>query len=152
MAQNILNQFILYHNWAGFSTFVYFSTGQYIPASRHYYYTNNRYHARFPPQSKDILTKIDQLKEIEEEERITVRQNRSKECGYTGLSIFHRLWPLYGFCYDKDLVFDEMHTVQLNVVKEALDHLLCDEAQPVDWSEVDRRLHKLPWTAGIFLN
>ena len=45
-----------------------------------------------------------------------------------------------------------MHTVLLNVVKEALDHLLSDEAQPVDWSEVDRRLQKLPCTAGIFMN
>ena len=63
----------------------------------------------------------------------------------------HRLWPLYGFRYDKDLVFDEMHAVQLNVVKEALDHLLSDEDHPVDWCEVDRRLQQLPWTAGIYL-
>lgn len=44
-----------------------------------------------------------------------------------------------------------MHTVQLNVVKEALDHLLSDEDHPVDWCEVDRRLQQLPWTAGIQL-
>ena len=42
-----------------------------------------------------------------------------------------------------------MHTVQLNVVKEALAHLLSDEDHPVDWCEVDRRLQQLPWTAGI---
>lgn len=134
-----------------FTTFLYFPTGVYFPASRHYYYTNNRYHARFPPQSKDILTKLELLKEIEEEERVTVRENRARECGSTGLSIMHRLWPLFGFRYDKDLVFDEMHTVQLNVVKEALDHLLSDEDNPVDWCEVDRRLWQLPWTAGIYL-
>lgn len=87
------------------------TTSVYFPASRHYYYTNNRYQTRFPPQSKDIVTKIELLKEIEEEERVTIREQRSKECGYTGLSILHRLWPLYGFRYDKDLVFDEMHTV-----------------------------------------
>ena len=46
-------------------------------------------------------------------------------------------------------MFDEMHTVQLNVVKEALDYLLPDEDNPVDWCEVDRRLQQLPWTAGI---
>ena len=44
-----------------------------------------------------------------------------------------------------------MHTVQLNVVKEALAHLLSDEDHPVDWCEVDRRLQQLPWTAGIYL-
>jgi len=37
-------------------------------------------------QSKDILTKIELLKGIEE--RITVRKNRSKECGNTGLFNF----------------------------------------------------------------
>jgi len=133
----------------GFSVFSLI--GVYFPASRHYYYTNNRYQTRFPPQSKDIVTKIELLKEIEEEERVTIREQRSKECGYTGLSILHRLWPLYGFRYDKDLVFDEMHTVQLNVVKEALGHLLSDEDHPVDWCEVDRRLEQLPWTPGIYL-
>ena len=129
-----------------------FFIGEYFLASRHYYYTNNRYHTRFPPESKDILTKIALLNEIEQEERVAVRENMSKECGYTGLSIMHLLWPLYGFRYDKDLVFDEMHTVQLNVVKEALDHQLFDEDNPVDWCEVDRRLQQLPWTAGINLN
>ena len=44
-----------------------------------------------------------------------------------------------------------MHTVQLNVVKEALEDLLSDDDHPVDWCEVDRRLQKLPWTAGIYL-
>ena len=134
-----------------FNFFCVFPIGVYFPASRHYYYTNNHYHKRFPPQPKDIVTKIELLKEIEEEERVAVREQRSKECGYIGLSILHRLWPLYGFHYDKDLVFDEMHTVQLNVVKEALDHLLSDEDHLVDWCEVDRRLQKLPWTAGIYL-
>ena len=126
-----------------------FLIDEYFPASHHYYYTNDRYHTRFPPESKDILTKIALLNEIEEEERVTVRENMSKECGYPGLSIVHRPWPLYGFRYDKDLVFDEMHTVQLNVVKEALHHLLSDEDNPVDWCEVGRRLQQLPWTAGI---
>ena len=119
-----------------------------MPASRHYYYTNNRYQARFPAPCKDVITSLALLREISEEERITTRENKSRECGYTGLSIMHRLWPLYGFRYDKDLVFDEMHTVQLNIVKEAINRLMADEDNPVDWTEVDRRLELLQWTAG----
>lgn len=86
------------------------------------------------------MTSLEHIKEIDEEERNTVRENLAKESGYTGLSIMHRLWPLYGFCYDQDLVFDEMHTVQLNIVKAAVDRLMRDEDHPIDWGEVDRRL------------
>lgn len=100
-----------------------------------------------------------QLREIEEEERVTVKKEMAKQTGYTGLSILHRLYPLYRFVYDKDLVFDEMHTVQLNVVKKALTHLLhgCQNgadnppAQEIDWQEVDRRLDAIPWTSGTKL-
>lgn len=71
-----------------------------------------------------------------------MRENLAKECGYTRLSILHRLLPLYGFCYAKNLVFDEMHTVQLNIVKAALDRLICDEDHPIDWEVVDRCLQE----------
>ena len=94
------------------------------------------------------MTNLLRIGEIDEE-RVTVRENLAKECGYTGLSNLHRLWPLYGFCYDKDLVFDEMHTVQLNIVKTALDRLIPDEDHPIDRETVDRRLQEFPWTAGI---
>lgn len=127
------------------------SKGVYIPASQHYYYPDNRYQAHFPPQSKDILTNLELLTEIEEEERVTVKLNKAKECGYTGLSIMHRLWPLYGFKYDNDLLHDEMHTVQLNIVKAAVDHLRTNEDNPVDWEEVDRRLEQFPWTSGTYI-
>lgn len=128
---------------------IFLNTGTYFASQRHYYFTNNRYQARFSPPSKSILTNLQCIREINEEERVTVRENLAKECGYTGLSILHRLWPLYGFCYDKDLVFDEMHTVQLNIVKAALDRLIRDEDHPIDWETVDRRLQEFPWTAGI---
>ena len=80
---------------------IFLNTGTYFASQRHYYFTNNRYQARFSPPSKSILTNLQRIREINEEERVTVRENLAKECGYTGLSILHRLWPLYGFCYDK---------------------------------------------------
>lgn len=97
------------------------------------------------------MTCLDLIKEIDEEERITVRENHARECGYTGLSIMHRLWPLYGFRYDEDLLFDEMHGIQLNVVKAAVHRLMQDENHPIDWEEVDRRLEQFPWTPGILV-
>ena len=61
-----------------------------------------------------------------------------RDTGYTGLSVLHRLYPLYGFLYD------EMHTISLNVVKNALLDLLDDEANGIDWSIVDDRLDHIP--------
>ena len=76
--------------------------------------------AHFPTEKKSIMDNLELLHKIASEERISVRQQLSKESGYTGLSILHRLYYLYGFLYDRDLVFDEMHTVHLNLVKNAL--------------------------------
>lgn len=88
-------------------------------------------------EDKSILDSIEILKEIEEEERITVKQEKSKNTGYTGLSIFHRLYPLYQFLYDKDFVYDEMHGIQC---------LLESEDEDLNWQVVDERLQTFPWT------
>lgn len=44
-----------------------------------------------------------------------------------------------------------MHTVQLNIVKAAVDRLMRNEDHPIDWGEVDRRLEEFPWTAGGYM-
>lgn len=63
------------------------------------------------------------MKDIEEEERISVKQAKAKNAGYTGLSILHRLYALYGFEYDRDLVYDELHAFSLNIVKNHIQFL-----------------------------
>ena len=88
---------------------------------------------------------FDALCEIEEEERSTVRQKRAKECGYTGLSILHRLNALYGFEYDRHMVYDELHGISLNAVKNHIAFLKADEDDPLDWKGVDGQLHRIPW-------
>ena len=40
----------------------------------------------------------------------------AKGTGFTGLSILHKLYETYGIDILKDLVFDAMHNVALNVV------------------------------------
>ena len=118
------------------------------------YYPEFGKQARFPAQSKNILKCIELATEIEEEERITVKQQRAKTCGYTGLSILHRLYPLYQFRYDQHLVFDEMHVVSLNVVKAAIQALKDQNEEGndnIEWEEVDRRLDRIPWTPGMFV-
>ena len=118
----------------------------YIPETNHYYYPNFRKQARFPAEKKSIMDNLELLYKIASEERTSVRQQLSKESGYTGLSILHRLYYLYGFLYDRDLVYDEMHTVHLNLVKNALKNLKENEENEVDWATADKQLNDFPWT------
>ena len=120
--------------------------GVFVPASNHYYYPSFRLQGRFPTEEKSILDSLEVLKDIEEEERITVKQEKSKNTGYTGLSIFPRLYPLYHFLYDKDFVYDEMHGLPLNVVKRQIQCLLESDDEDLNWQVVDERLKSFPWT------
>lgn len=87
-----------------------------------------------------------EMEKIEQEERITVAANMSKECGFTGLSQLHRLYNLYNFDILRDLVFDVMHLVPLNLVKRRLDYLISNELIIVD--NLDSALKDIPWTRG----
>ena len=81
---------------------------------------------------------------VDAEDRVSVRANLAKETGFTGLSILHRLYYLYGFNVLCDLVFDAMHNIPLNVVSNHLHHswwgnyITC-------WNW---RLKIVPWTPG----
>jgi hypothetical protein len=44
-------------------------------------------------------------------------------------------------------VYDEMHTISLNIVKSALLDLLNDEDSGIDWNIVDQRLNNMAWTS-----
>ena len=118
----------------------------YIPERCHYYYPNFRKQGRFPAEKKSILNNLDTIDEIDAEERVSVRKEMARDSGYTGLSILHRLHPLYGFLYDEHMLFDEMHTFSLNIVKSALLDLLDDEDSSIDWNVVEERLKNMPWT------
>lgn len=45
-----------------------------------------------------------------------------------------------------DFVYDEMHTIYLNIVKNAILNLKEDEGNRVDWQTADERLNNFPWT------
>ena len=89
------------------------------------------------------------MKEIDQEERPSIRANRSKETGFTGLSILHQLNSLYGFNVMQDLVFDAMHNIPLNVASHHL-HYYFNEGI-LKKQDVDKNLKKVPWTAGIYI-
>ena len=57
------------------------------PNGTHYYYGQNRFHARFPWEDRNLEVEIAKIKEAADEHRPTFRERLSRESGYTGLSI-----------------------------------------------------------------
>lgn len=95
-------------------------------------------------EDNSILDSLEILKEIEEEEQITVKQEKSRNTGYIGLEIFHRLYPLYQFLYDKNFVYDKMLGIPLNVVQQQI--RLESDDKNLNWQVVDEQLQTFPWT------
>ena len=117
------------------------------PTSTHYYYVDYRYHARYPFATKDLGEIIDTMNYIEVEERPSIRKSKAKSTGFTGTSILHRLHAAYGFNILRDLVFDAMHNVPLNVVSHHLRRYL--DMDLISKQVIEERLEAVPWTSGM---
>lgn len=120
--------------------------GQHLRDSenKHMYYGENRFHYRYPWETREMSTSLTDLYDIENETRISVRKHMSSELGFTGVSILHKyLNPLYGFDVCKHLVYDVFHTVCLNVVKNQAERLV--ELEMVDKSYLDKQIKYFPW-------
>ncbi|KAL5467065.1 hypothetical protein EMCRGX_G031241 [Ephydatia muelleri] len=115
--------------------------------STHYYYGNYRYHSRYPSDERDLNMFVQTMKDIECEDRPTVHATMARESGFTGLSILHRLYAAYGFNILKDLTFDAMHDVTLNIIHHHLLRYL--EAGILSRNEIDVRLAAIPWTSEL---
>ena len=111
------------------------------------YYTKFRFHFCHPWSERLLSEAVEDMKRVDNEERITVRQRLASQTGFTGLSILHRLYHLYKFDVLKDLVFDTMHTLVLRIINRHLQHYndLCLLKSPI----VRKRLLAMPWTASI---
>ena len=79
-----------------------------------------RYHSRYPSDERDLNMFVQTMKDIECEDRPTVHATMARESGFTGLSILHRLYAAYGFNILKDLTFDAMHDITLNIIHHHL--------------------------------
>ncbi len=89
------------------------------------------------------------MQAVEGEDRITVRTAMAKECGFTGLSVLHRLNQLYGFDVLRDMVYDSMHNVPMNVVGQHLHHYVQNGFYSnTNKALVEQRLSAMPWSSG----
>jgi len=121
-------------------------TGERYQFTSQYYYGNYCYYSRFLLPQKNLASCIFDMKRAEEEDRISVRASIAKETGFTGLSILHRLYHLYGFNVLIDTVFDAMHNLPLNFGLHYM-HYYFDE-EIMSKQEVYQRLMTIPWTKG----
>lgn len=113
-------------------------TGTINPAGgSHYYYGQNRLHARFPWEERELAAELTKIKEIAEEHRSSVRERWCRESGYTGLSILNCLYKLYGFDVIKDMVFDIMHNLPLNIVGNYFKDLIAEKNLMLRWQMKD---------------
>ena len=85
-----------------------------------YYYGDARRQCRYPPEQRQLLTELPIMKSIAAEDVQSLRTATSRDTGYTGLSILHRFHDLHGFGVLKDLVFDAMHNLLLNIARQHL--------------------------------
>ena len=60
--------------------------------------------------------------------------------------MLHRLYPLYGFDVLRDSVFDAMHLLPLNVVKNNIERWISKDYFAK--KDLDNNLAKMPWTTG----
>ena len=109
-----------------------------MEAQKHYYYPGFREQLRFPPEKRDVAEELPLMFEIEQEERVTVRERRSRESGFLGVSLLHHLDRLYKF--------DVMHLVPLNLVKRRFEYFLSNSL--LDTKRLQPVLEKIPWTQG----
>ena len=113
---------------------------------KHNYCPNFRKQYRYPYQKRLLKEELPVMKALEKEERPTYFQRISKENGLLGLSVLHRLHPLYGFVVLRDSVFDAMHLLPLNVVKNNIERWISKDYFAK--KDLDTNLAKMPWTTG----
>lgn len=89
---------------------------------------------------------IPKMIEVEQEERRTVFENLSREIGFLGVSLLHRLNALYGFDVLQDVVFDAMHLISLNIVKRRVQYWLSNGILVKE--QFGERLKRMAWSKG----
>jgi len=83
--------------------YVYNYIGERNPLVTNYYYVNFCYYNHHPWPARELQSSLLKMKELELEDLPSVRKNKAKESGFTGISILHTLNTLYGFDVIKGL-------------------------------------------------
>ena len=123
-------------------------TGKQSEHSYHYYYGDNRFHCRYPWESRNVELEQENFYDLDNETCTFVRKRLSSDKGFTGTSLLHKyLYPLYGFDVLQHTVIDIFHTIPLNLCKNQVQRLL--ELELLDKTYLDEQIKNFPWTTDL---
>ncbi|MCO5612716.1 hypothetical protein L7F22_066985 [Adiantum nelumboides] len=89
-----------------------------------YVYSNNRLQGRPPPTKRKVE---DMLEALYMSRRVRTKKQKEEtlaDAGLVGDSYLWRMFHLYGFDLSRDLVFDTMHILSLNLFKKFIEALV----------------------------
>lgn len=93
---------------------------------RRYVYDENRRQGRYPAQKR---VAEEMWQSIRLSKRATLKEKKEevlRDAGLSGESILWKLYHLYGFDISKDLVYDVMHVLSLNLFQKYIRKLMVD--------------------------
>ncbi|MCO5594524.1 hypothetical protein L7F22_048556 [Adiantum nelumboides] len=107
-----------------------------VNGTQRYVYNNNRFQGRYPPPKRNVDELWHALKMAK---RCTTKEKAEdtlRDGGLAGESVLWRLYHLYAFDISKDLVFDVMHVLSLNLFQKYIKHLMSSAS-----TQVKRRIN-----------
>ena len=132
--------YLLFHSYSGVS----------VDGGCTKYYTENRFHARFPWEERNISHEMNQMEKIEHLPTINAKLSAASRCGYTGSSILNLLYHLYKFDVCQDLVRDVMHLVPMNCAKKVFKRVI--EENSHNRNEMANRMDNYPYSYGKYFS
>ncbi|MCO5554355.1 hypothetical protein L7F22_007884 [Adiantum nelumboides] len=92
-----------------------------VNGTQRYVYNNNRYQGRYPPPKRNVDELWHALKMSKRCLTKEKAEDTLRDGGLAGESVLWRLYHLYAFDISKDLVFDVMHILSLNLFQNEKD-------------------------------
>ncbi|MCO5612374.1 hypothetical protein L7F22_066641 [Adiantum nelumboides] len=102
-----------------------------VNGTQRYVYNNNRYQGRYPPPKRNVDELWHALKMSKRCLTKEKAEDTLRDGGLAGESVLWRLYHLYAFDISKDLVFDVMHILSLNLFQKYIKHLMSSTSTQV---------------------
>ncbi|MCO5548762.1 hypothetical protein L7F22_002224 [Adiantum nelumboides] len=83
-----------------------------------YVYDRNRYQGRYPPEKRKVQDMWDAIRASKRCATKERKEDVLRNTGLSSVSILWRLYHLYGFDISRDLVYDVMHILSLNLFQK----------------------------------
>ncbi|XP_066932853.1 uncharacterized protein [Clytia hemisphaerica] len=121
--------------------------GESVENSHTKYYIGNRDKYTNRWQQRKIEDEYDTMYDIEMKASIHAKLAAATKTGYTGLSLLHRPYKLYGFNLFRDMTRDVMHLVALNLSKKLFKRIFAEYILQAE--EFNEEMQSFPLTPEL---